>query len=95
MPQLLSSGKIIYHGPREMVLPFFEGLGFACPQRKGIAEFLQEVPTLAGERVVGQVGRGVAHPSGRVSNDIRGMGNCGRVGLGWRWVGGRGRHLEG
>lgn len=39
--QLLSSGKIIFHGPRELVLPFFESLGFACPPRKGIAEYLQ------------------------------------------------------
>lgn len=49
-PQVLSSGKIIFHGPRELVLPFFEGLGFACPERKGIAEFLQEVPTLSGKQ---------------------------------------------
>ena len=47
---MLSSGLIIYHGPRELVLPFFEGLGFACPERKGVAEFLQEVPTLADQR---------------------------------------------
>lgn len=40
--------QIIFHGPREGVLPFFEGLGFVCPERKGVAEFLQEVPTLAG-----------------------------------------------
>ncbi|KAJ0976761.1 hypothetical protein J5N97_012235 [Dioscorea zingiberensis] len=40
---LLSEGLIIYQGPREHVLEFFESMGFRCPQRKGIADFLQEV----------------------------------------------------
>eukprot|EP00253_Pinus_taeda_P009158 PITA_09158 len=40
---LLSEGKIIYHGPRGNVLEFFESCGFKCPQRKGTADFLQEV----------------------------------------------------
>ncbi|MQM20638.1 hypothetical protein Taro_053662 [Colocasia esculenta] len=40
---LLSDGQIVYQGPREHVLEFFEFTGFKCPQRKGIADFLQEV----------------------------------------------------
>ncbi|CAA7407935.1 unnamed protein product [Spirodela intermedia] len=40
---LLSDGKIVYQGPREYVLEFFEFMGFKCPERKGIADFLQEV----------------------------------------------------
>ncbi|KAL3361340.1 hypothetical protein AABB24_014307 [Solanum stoloniferum] len=40
---LLSDGKIVYQGPRENVLEFFEYMGFKCPQRKGVADFLQEV----------------------------------------------------
>lgn len=40
---LLSEGKIVYQGPREYVLEFFEFMGFRCPERKGIADFLQEV----------------------------------------------------
>lgn len=40
---LMSEGKIIYHGPRDHILDFFEECGFRCPQRKGIADFLQEV----------------------------------------------------
>ncbi|XP_058737878.1 pleiotropic drug resistance protein 1-like [Vicia villosa] len=40
---LLSDSHIIYHGPREHVLEFFESLGFKCPNRKGVADFLQEV----------------------------------------------------
>ncbi|KAG8375491.1 hypothetical protein BUALT_Bualt10G0105400 [Buddleja alternifolia] len=40
---LLSDGRIVYQGPRENVLEFFEGIGFKCPERKGVADFLQEV----------------------------------------------------
>lgn len=40
---LLSEGQIVYQGPRTNVLEFFEGMGFKCPERKGIADFLQEV----------------------------------------------------
>jgi ABC-type multidrug transport system ATPase subunit len=40
---LLSDGQIVYQGPREDILEFFESVGFKCPERKGIADFLQEV----------------------------------------------------
>ncbi|KAB1199715.1 Pleiotropic drug resistance protein 2 [Morella rubra] len=40
---LLSEGHIVYQGPRENVLEFFEYVGFKCPERKGVADFLQEV----------------------------------------------------
>ncbi|KAG6665324.1 hypothetical protein I3843_02G131600 [Carya illinoinensis] len=40
---LLSDGYIVYQGPRETVLEFFESMGFKCPDRKGVADFLQEV----------------------------------------------------
>ncbi|KAK7344840.1 hypothetical protein VNO77_14984 [Canavalia gladiata] len=40
---LLSEGKIVYQGCRENVLHFFETVGFKCPERKGVADFLQEV----------------------------------------------------
>ncbi|XP_065020888.1 pleiotropic drug resistance protein 2-like isoform X2 [Musa acuminata AAA Group] len=40
---LLSEGQILYQGPRENVLEFFESVGFKCPKRKGITDFLQEV----------------------------------------------------
>ncbi|GFZ20341.1 pleiotropic drug resistance 6 [Actinidia rufa] len=40
---LLSEGQIVYQGPRENVLEFFEHMGFKCPERKGVADFLQEV----------------------------------------------------
>nr|XP_048332096.1 pleiotropic drug resistance protein 1-like isoform X3 [Ziziphus jujuba var. spinosa] len=40
---LLSDGQIVFQGPRENVLEFFEHMGFKCPERKGVADFLQEV----------------------------------------------------
>lgn len=40
---LLSEGQIVYQGPHEEILAFFESVGFKCPERKGVADFLQEV----------------------------------------------------
>lgn len=40
---VLSDGYIVYQGPREEVVEFFESLGFQLPPRKGVADFLQEV----------------------------------------------------
>ncbi|XP_076956671.1 pleiotropic drug resistance protein 3-like [Bidens hawaiensis] len=40
---LMAEGRIVYHGPRSNVLEYFEGFGFTCPERKGVADFLQEV----------------------------------------------------
>ncbi|MBA0745368.1 hypothetical protein Gogos_007946 [Gossypium gossypioides] len=40
---LLSDSVIVYQGPREHVVSFFESMGFKCPERKGVADFLQEV----------------------------------------------------
>ncbi|XP_050231953.1 pleiotropic drug resistance protein 1-like isoform X2 [Mercurialis annua] len=40
---LLSDGQIVYQGPREQIVGFFEYMGFKCPERKGVADFLQEV----------------------------------------------------
>ncbi|KAL8113806.1 hypothetical protein AgCh_020916 [Apium graveolens] len=39
---LLSEGQIVYQGPRDHIVEFFEKCGFECPERKGIADFLQE-----------------------------------------------------
>ncbi|KAJ0078863.1 hypothetical protein Patl1_23801 [Pistacia atlantica] len=40
---LMAEGKVVYQGPRDQVVEFFEDCGFRCPQRKGVADFLQEV----------------------------------------------------
>ncbi|CAL4934437.1 unnamed protein product [Urochloa decumbens] len=39
---LMAEGKIIYHGPRDKAHNFFEECGFRCPERKEMADFLQE-----------------------------------------------------
>eukprot|EP00250_Pteridium_aquilinum_P022352 c25359_g2_i1 orf=76-4449(+) len=40
---LLSEGQIVYQGPRDSVMDFFQHMGFKCPERKNVADFLQEV----------------------------------------------------
>ncbi|CAN6442098.1 unnamed protein product [Victoria cruziana] len=47
---LISEGHIVYQGPREHVLEFFEFMGFRCPERKNIADFLQEVTSRKDQR---------------------------------------------
>ncbi|XWS71977.1 hypothetical protein CRYUN_Cryun02cG0001100 [Craigia yunnanensis] len=47
---LLSEGRIVYQGPREYVIEFFESMGFKCPERKGIADYLQEVTSRKDQR---------------------------------------------
>ena len=45
------AGYIVYHGPRERVVDFFAQQGFACPARKGVADFLQEVTSSKDQEV--------------------------------------------
>ena len=40
---LMAEGKIVYHGSKSCIMSFFESCGFKCPDRKGFADFLQEV----------------------------------------------------
>ncbi|XP_076930284.1 ABC transporter G family member 39-like [Bidens hawaiensis] len=40
---LMSEGQIVYQGPCKHVLEFFHHMGFKCPERKGVADYLQEV----------------------------------------------------
>ncbi|OEL19703.1 ABC transporter G family member 41 [Dichanthelium oligosanthes] len=40
---LMAEGKIVYHGSKSCIMSFFESCGFKCPERKGAADFLQEV----------------------------------------------------
>lgn len=44
-------GIIVYHGPRDEVMCFFEGLGFQLPPRKGVADFLQEITSRKDQKV--------------------------------------------
>ncbi|TVU26737.1 hypothetical protein EJB05_29297, partial [Eragrostis curvula] len=40
---LMAEGKIVFHGSKNCIMSFFESCGFKCPERKGAADFLQEV----------------------------------------------------
>ncbi|TMW59404.1 hypothetical protein Poli38472_004473 [Pythium oligandrum] len=42
---LLNKGRVLYHGPREQVVDYFEGLGFHCPPRRDVADFLLDIST--------------------------------------------------
>jgi ABC-type multidrug transport system ATPase subunit len=44
---LMAEGKIVFHGPKNCILSFFESYGFQCPERKEAADFLQEVIKVA------------------------------------------------
>ncbi|KAI4377121.1 hypothetical protein MLD38_014805 [Melastoma candidum] len=43
---LICEGQIVYQGPREDAVNFFRSLGFRCPVRKNVADFLQEVTSM-------------------------------------------------
>ena len=41
----------MYHGPRGHIIPFFTSLGFELPERKGAADFLQEITSRKDQKV--------------------------------------------
>ena len=43
---LLAEGHVVFHGPLPQIVTFFETQGFFCPERKGVADFLQEVTSV-------------------------------------------------
>jgi hypothetical protein len=42
---------IVYHGPRDEVIPFFSSMGFEMPERKGVADVLQEITSRKDQKV--------------------------------------------
>ena len=46
------AGKLVYHGPREEILPFFESQHMHCPERKADSDFLQEVTSRKDQKVL-------------------------------------------
>ncbi|ETL35681.1 hypothetical protein L916_12225 [Phytophthora nicotianae] len=42
---LLNDGYVMYHGPREQALDYFESLGFKCPPNRDVADFLMDLGT--------------------------------------------------
>ncbi|ETO69418.1 hypothetical protein F444_13983 [Phytophthora nicotianae P1976] len=58
---LLNDGEVLYHGPRGQVTEYFKALGFVCPPRRDIADFLVDLCT--DEQCKYQVDlRGKTHP---------------------------------
>ena len=49
---LLSEGQLAFSGPREAVVPFFLAMGFRCPLRKAVPDFLQEVTSRRDQQVL-------------------------------------------
>ncbi|KAF0684229.1 Aste57867_23783 [Aphanomyces stellatus] len=47
---VLDKGHVIYNGPRNQLPYYFESIGYVCPPRKDMADFLQEVTTHFGPR---------------------------------------------
>eukprot|EP00536_Pseudo-nitzschia_multiseries_P009814 jgi/Psemu1/242415/estExt_Genewise1.C_2850020 len=45
---LLSEGQVIYSGPIEKSVPYFESLGYRLPERMDAADWLQALPTKTG-----------------------------------------------
>ncbi len=46
-----SAGNLVFHGPREDVVPYFQSLGFYVPERKAVSDFLQEVTSKKDQKV--------------------------------------------
>ncbi|TDH71932.1 hypothetical protein CCR75_006903 [Bremia lactucae] len=42
---ILNEGHIMYHGPQDEALAYFESLGFKCPPRRDVADFLLDLGT--------------------------------------------------
>ncbi|OWZ14879.1 ABC transporter [Phytophthora megakarya] len=42
---IMNEGRMMYHGPREQVQQYFENMGFTCPPRKDVADFLLDLGT--------------------------------------------------
>ncbi|KAE9029175.1 ABC transporter G family member 36 [Phytophthora rubi] len=42
---ILNAGEVMYHGPVDQALPYFESLGFRCPPHRDTADFLLDLGT--------------------------------------------------
>ncbi|GAB9476807.1 Atp-binding protein, partial [Globisporangium polare] len=42
---ILNEGHVMYHGPREHIVGYFRDLGFVCPPRRDVADFLLDLGT--------------------------------------------------
>ncbi|CAH0514956.1 unnamed protein product [Peronospora belbahrii] len=42
---ILNEGHVMYHGPQDLALSYFESLGFKCPPHRDVADFLLDLGT--------------------------------------------------
>ncbi|OWZ19440.1 ABC transporter [Phytophthora megakarya] len=59
---ILNEGHVMYHGPRPEALGYFESLGFKCPPRRDVADFLLDLGTSKQGQYEVEVAPGVAIP---------------------------------
>jgi ABC-type multidrug transport system ATPase subunit len=52
---LLSDGKVIYSGPVQDVVPYFESMGYRLPERMDPADWLQALPTKDGAQYLMEI----------------------------------------
>ncbi|KAG4048248.1 ABC transporter G family member 36 [Phytophthora cactorum] len=59
---ILNEGHVMYHGPRAEALSYFESLGFKCPPRRDVADFLLDLGTSKQAQYEVEVAPGVNIP---------------------------------
>uniref|UniRef100_H3GSA1 ABC transporter domain-containing protein n=1 Tax=Phytophthora ramorum TaxID=164328 RepID=H3GSA1_PHYRM len=64
---IMNEGEVIYHGPRDQALGFFESLGFVCPRDRDVADFLLDLGTDEQYKYEGALPRGMPHFPRRAS----------------------------
>jgi ABC-type multidrug transport system ATPase subunit/ABC-type multidrug transport system permease subunit len=42
---ILNKGRVMYHGPRDQALGYFQDMGFHCPPRRDVADYLLDLGT--------------------------------------------------
>ncbi|KAE9169499.1 ABC transporter G family member 48, partial [Phytophthora fragariae] len=66
---LMNEGSIMFHGKREEAVPYFEQMGFHCPPRKDVADFLLDLGTNKQDAYI--VGSNVPCQSAEFANRFR------------------------
>ncbi|TMW67512.1 hypothetical protein Poli38472_011132 [Pythium oligandrum] len=59
---ILNKGRVMYHGPRPEVLPYFESMGFHCPPNRDVADYLMDLGTKQQHQYMVARADGSQHP---------------------------------
>jgi len=59
---ILNEGHVMYHGARASALGYFESLGFKCPPRRDVADFLLDLGTSKQAQYEVEMARGLTIP---------------------------------